>query len=214
MPTKSRTIESYAASVAAPTATPGGGSVAAIAAALAAGLSEMVCGLTLAGAPSDPAYATLIAARNVAAKSRTALLDLAQADETAYGNYRRASAMPKTTPAQKAERTVAMQAALTIAADVPLQCATTILAFLGSLDGVAEFGTRHALSDIATACMISESALKSALLNVRVNAKLLKDVDAASALLLEADRLEFDAQLAAAKASATIASRSAPPIGT
>ncbi len=100
---------------------PGGGSVAAISGALGAALVSMVCNLTL----GKKAYADVQDdIGNLLAQSealRAKLTDLLEADVAAYTGYSKAAKMPRGTDEEKAERAVAMQAALKVATDVPLQ---------------------------------------------------------------------------------------------
>jgi formiminotetrahydrofolate cyclodeaminase len=73
----------------------------------------------------------------------------------------------------------------------------------------AERGTRHALSDIATAVRLSHAAAESALLNVDVNAKLMKNAERSAELTSEANALRASLAQAAAHAERALAGRAA-----
>lgn len=189
-----RTIGDYAAAVAAGQATPGGGSAAGVAAALGAGLGEMVCNLTgPAKLPPDGA-AELIAARDRLAAARATFLTLAAEDEAAYGGYRAAAALPKSDEIAKAARRRAMQAALVAASDVPRDLAEACVGALLAFETVARLGSRYVLADARLGAALLATALEGALVNLRANAALLDDAELASQFRVEADRLETRAR--------------------
>src|SRR5699024_3808970 len=98
---------------------PGGGSVAGLVSALAAGLGGMVASLTRDADPS------VVDAASRLADLRASALASGAADELAYGGYIKASRMPKSTDEEKARRRTAMQEAMQEAASVPLNLACT-----------------------------------------------------------------------------------------
>ena len=180
----------YLEAVASGEPTPGGGSVVAVVAALAAALGEMVCRLTL----GRPAYAAaepeIQSVLSVLAGSRERLLALAAADETAYRRYLAAIALPKATEDERSTRRAAVQAALVEAIEIPLAVATECVTLGERLVPVAQLGNRHALSDAAAAALLVEAALRGALLNVRANVSLLRDPDSGARYLGRANSLE------------------------
>ena len=191
---KQLSVESYAAAVASSSPTPGGGSVAATVGALAAGLCEMVCALTLKGkhAPTHPER--LVIAATVSGRLRASLLDLATADERAYAGYRSASDLPRTNDQEKADRREALDRALVRAAETPTEIAEAALETLRQLRVAAKFGTKHALSDVLTGAMLASAAVTSALLNVRVNTELMRDPEIARSFAARADEIDIDCQ--------------------
>jgi methenyltetrahydrofolate cyclohydrolase len=105
------------------TPTPGGGSVAALTGAMAAGLITMVCDLTI-GKKSYAEFegeAQSIRARAEAARAE--LQSLAQADIAVFNSLSAAYKLPKTTEADAATRKAAIQKVLRDATDVPLRTA-------------------------------------------------------------------------------------------
>lgn len=185
-----RTLATYVAALASGEPAPGGGSAVAVAAAMAAALGEMVCNLTL----GRPAYAAaepaLRDARARSADLRARFLAAARDDETAYGRYIAATGLPTTTEAEKTTRRAAMQDALAGAADVPLGVADGCLALLETLDPIARLGNKHAVADVTVAARLSEAALRGAAVNVRVNARLIRDRDRAADYDRRADEAE------------------------
>jgi formiminotetrahydrofolate cyclodeaminase len=189
-PESDRSLTDYLAAVASAEPTPGGGSVVAVVAALAAALGEMVCRLTI----GRPAYAAaefqLHAALIDLAAARERLVALAIADETAYRHYLTAVALPKESDAARAERRTAMQAALVDAIAVPLAVASACRLIGEQLVPVARRGNRHALSDAVAAAFLVDAARRGALLNVTANAALLDNRTIAEDYLAQADAID------------------------
>ncbi|MEO8638580.1 MAG: cyclodeaminase/cyclohydrolase family protein [Chloroflexota bacterium] len=156
---------------------PGGGSAAALAAAMGAALVAMVAELTI----GRPAYAeheaTVRHLRFDALDRRTELLSLAHEDATAYDVVVRARHMPKDSEAERAARTDALQKAMTEAARIPLRAAVVASEVLDLAERIAPIGNRNAASDAGVAAQLAAAGLHGALLNVRINLPYLADDD-------------------------------------
>ncbi len=172
----------YIADVASDAPIPGGGSVAGTVGALAAALGEMVCRLSVGKRAQPGVEDAVSAALSRLTTTRSSFMTLALRDERAYASYRRASKMPKSTMAEKAERRVSMQAALVAAALVPLDTARAGLDLLGDIAYVAEHGSPHVRSDAVIAAILADAAIRASAVNVRVNTGLLRDRDQAADL--------------------------------
>lgn len=196
-------LAAYLDEVAAGTPAPGGGSVAAVVAGLAAALGEMVANLTLGRAKYADAEASLRPARDRLTALRAALLDSAAADASAYQAYQGAASLPRTSDGEKTERAAAMQRALVTATDVPLEVARSVSEVADILQSVARDGNPHVRSDAALGALLAEVALRGALLNVRGNAGMIKDRELAQTYMTEADRLEEAGREAAQRAYRT-----------
>jgi formiminotetrahydrofolate cyclodeaminase len=195
-----RTLDSYLDDVAAGTPAPGGGSVAAIVGALAAALGEMVTNLTLGREAHASAEAEL---RPVHARLTALRLDLraaAEADEAAYASYRAASALPRSSAAEKAARRLARQQALLEATEVPLHVARSATDVATIMETVARIGNPHLRSDAALGALLAEAALRGVLLNVWGNTAMLADADRAAAFRAEAEQLAREGRAAAERA--------------
>jgi len=156
---------------------PGGGSAAALAAAMGAALVAMVAELTI----GRPAYAeheeTVRHLRFDALERRTELVSLAQEDATAYDAVVRARHMPKDSEAERAARTGALQEAMKEAARIPLRAAVVASEVLDLAERIAPIGNRNAASDAGVAAQLAAAGLRGALLNVRINLPYLADDD-------------------------------------
>lgn len=155
--------------------TPGGGSAAALAGSLGASLLAMVAGMpkTKTGAPD--AREALDAARGRLMSARAALIDLIDRDTAAYDLVVAAYRRPKGTDAEKAERKDAIQQAMRVATEVPLETATTCAAALADASVVAEHGNPNAASDVGTAIALLKAGIRGAELNVEINVGSLSD---------------------------------------
>lgn len=189
---------SYLDAVASSRPTPGGGSVAGVVGALAAALGEMVCRLSpsTGDAQTDLSMSDALSRFSAA---RAALLQLAEGDETAYGAFRGASSLPKTSPEEKLARSAAMQNALVGAALVPLATARASRDLLPDILHVATHGNRHVRSDAVIASILAFAAVRACAVNVHINTAMLRDKDHATELDNEIGAIVADASRLAAQ---------------
>lgn len=169
-----RTIAEYLSTLRSGAPTPGGGSAAALAGSLGAGLLAMVCRLTL-----NKTDAATTAILEPIARELDDLVDAlsasAREDEVVYAQYRAASSLPKSTDQEKQVRSAALQTALAAAADAPLASALLVLRALKLGESVASLGSPHALSDVETGRLLLDASIQGALRFVDVNVALIKD---------------------------------------
>jgi formiminotetrahydrofolate cyclodeaminase len=188
-----KTIE-FLDALAAGQPTPGGGGAAALTGGMAAALLSMVIHFTIGKKKYADVEAEMQEYLARTETLRRELLAAVDADAAAFDAVAATYALPKETEEQKAARTAAMQEALKHAAEVPFAVAEKCLALLQLAAPIGAKGNSNVVSDAATALYLAFAALKSALVNVNVNLKFIKDaafVEAWSAkvadLLAEAD---------------------------
>lgn len=170
-----RTLSAYLDEIAQPTATPGGGSVAATTAAMAAALLSMVAGITR-NKTIDPATGEYFKQTlGELELLRSTLLRLAADDESAFGRYIEAVRLPRSTDEEMRARNSAMQLALKHATEVPLQIARACQAILVAASPLVEVVTVNAISDAIAAALLAEAAGLSAIQNVAENAAAMTD---------------------------------------
>ncbi len=194
-------------SLAAGTATPGGGSAAAYAGAMAAALVGMVARLTLGKKKYAEVEAQMQSVLESADKLRADLTAAVQDDSAAFDAVMDAFKLPKDTEEQQSARADAIEQAYLHAADVPLRAARAAVATLGLAAVIAEKGNVNALSDAGSAAYLAKAALAGAALNVRANAAVVKDREAAAAWLKELSGLEARANDALAAIDRTLRER-------
>jgi glutamate formiminotransferase/formiminotetrahydrofolate cyclodeaminase len=167
--------EAFLDQVAATAPTPGGGSVAALAGALAAALASMVCGLSLAREGEEDNAGDLRQALESAERLTAQLSALVEEDASAYQGVLEAYRLPKGTSEEKKERSAAIQRGLKQAAAVPLLVAEGAVKVLELLPSLLESGLPSAASDVGVAAYMAQAAFQGAALNVRTNLRSLRD---------------------------------------
>jgi methenyltetrahydrofolate cyclohydrolase len=174
--------------------TPGGGSAAAVSGALGASLLAMVAGLPKTRSNTPEERAALDEARATLLTLRATLLDLIDRDAAAYDLVVAAFKQPKSTDEEKAARTAAIQDAMRVAAEVPLETMRACREVLAAGCAVAEHGSLSAASDVAVATFTLTSAMQGAMFNVTTNLDSIKDpavsdrIAAAAKEIVEAPR--------------------------
>ena len=155
--------------------TPGGGSVAALAGALGAGLISMVGNLTVGKKKYEDVEEDIKKIIGSSEKLRCELSQLIEEDVKVFNNFMSTYKMPKETEDEKKIRTEKIQESLIEAAKVPLKVAYKCLEVLSLSKEVAEKGNINVVSDAGVAALMAEAALESALLNVKINLRMIKD---------------------------------------
>ncbi len=161
--------------VAAPMPTPGGGTVSAVAGALAASLATMVAGLT-AGKKKFAAHEeTMRRILREAGDAQRRLLALARRDSEAFEAVLKARRLPCGAAEEQAARAAAVTAAELEAARVPLATAQACLEVLELAGLAARHGNPSAATDAGVAGLLARAAAEGALLNVQINLKSLPE---------------------------------------
>jgi formiminotetrahydrofolate cyclodeaminase len=170
-------IKMFLDEVASSSPAPGGGSVAALAGALGAALTSMVCNLTKAKQGYEPVQNEIAETLEKSEELRKDLTDLIDRDTDAFNEVIKALQMPKETEEQKEQRRNAMQTAFKQAAEVPLQTARKCVQILEVAHVVAEKGNKNSISDAAVSALMAQTGVQAAMLNVRINLSSIKDQD-------------------------------------
>lgn len=155
--------------------TPGGGSVAALSGAMAAGLVGMVCALTVGKKGYDEVQGEVRSIAEQADALRAELAGLAQADIDVFGRLASAYKLPRITEADAASRRAAIQTVTRQAAEVPLAVGRAAVALLPLCAPAASRFNRTVASDIGVAVQLVRAAVQSAIINVEVNLSSLED---------------------------------------
>jgi formiminotetrahydrofolate cyclodeaminase len=154
---------------------PGGGSVAALAGAMGAALSSMVCNLTKGKQGYETVQDEIHEILKKSERLREDLTELIDRDTEAFNEVMTALKMPKDTEEQKAQRKIVIQTAFKHAAEVPLETARKSLQVLDVAYIVAQKGNTNSISDAAVSALMAQSAAQAAILNVRINLGSIKD---------------------------------------
>ncbi len=165
---------------------PGGGSVAALCAALSGALSAMVANLTVGRKGyrehDDEMKRVAVAGQTI----QQAMVRAIDDDTRAFDALMDAMRMPRKTDEQRAARDDAVRAATRRAIDVPMSVLRACRDALEPVAAVAERGNRNSLSDAGVAALCARAGAHGALMNVLINLPGLDDADAVASLRDEA----------------------------
>lgn len=170
-------------------ATPGGGSAAAVMGAMGAALVSMVANLTIGKKGYEAVEGEM---RQLLAESealRTRLAGMVAEDVAAFDSLMAAYKLPKASDAEKAVRSAAIQAGLKLATEAPLACARACAEGVRLAARAVTHGNLNVISDVGVGVLASWSALRSAALNVHINAPQIKDSDFTGRALRELETL-------------------------
>jgi formiminotetrahydrofolate cyclodeaminase len=201
---KDTEIEPFLASLASQSATPGGGSAAAIIGAMGAALVSMVCNLTIGKKKYAEAEEEMKAVLAKAEALRQKLTGMIEDDVKAFDKVMGAYGMLKESDADKAARDNAIQAALKLATDVPLDCARAAREVIELAAIAADKGNLNVISDAGVGVLAAYAALRSAALNVLTNARMITDKTFAEAKVKTLNELLAGAEAATEKAYAVV----------
>lgn len=166
--------------------TPGGGGIAALVGALAAGLISMVSNLTI----GKERYADVqdevkeLLARSEELRAR--LHSLIDEDARAYERVMAAYRLPRDTEEEKKARSARIQQATIEASRVPLETARECARVIDLAGPAARITNVQAIGDVIMAAYLAEAALKGAVDNIYINLRGVKDQEAVRELKEEA----------------------------
>jgi formiminotetrahydrofolate cyclodeaminase len=169
--------------------TPGGGSAAAIMGAMGAALVSMVCNVTLGKKGHEAVESEMKAVRDESEKLRLRLTSMIAEDIAAFDGLMGAYRLPKLTEEDKSRRAAAIQSSLRAATETPLACARVCAEVVALSRRAGEKGFAGVISDAGVGVLAANTALRSAALNVYINAPSLKDRAFADAATAELEQL-------------------------
>lgn len=158
---------------------PGGGSVAALSSSLAAALTSMVFNLTI-GKKVYNNYDESIKDKiktnlEVSLKLKDEFIAFMEEDTEVFLKVMDAFKLPKDTEDEKAVRKSAIDKAYKLALDVPYRLAKTSSSLYDSISVAVTYGNINAVSDAGVAALMLQSAIESAVLNVKINLSSLEE---------------------------------------
>ena len=168
---------------------PGGGGASAAVGAFGSALGMMVANLTVGKKKYAEVEDEIIEVREKLSDLQKELVELADADASAFEPLSRAYGLPKETEEQRLEKEKVMEQALYEASVVPLQIMETVLKTEKLLEVLGEKGSRIALSDVGVGILFARAALEGASLNVFINTRLMKNRERAEEMNARADAL-------------------------
>ena len=164
---------------------PGGGGASALIGAVSAALCSMVANLTSGKKKYAEYQRDIEIILDKTAVSINSLMSLIQKDADVFEPLSRAYGIPKDDPA----REEILQAALKTACTVPLEILREVAVCVDIIEELAVKGSQLAISDVGVAASACRCAAESAVMNVYINTKLIKDRDYAETANNEADSI-------------------------
>ena len=172
---------------------PGGGSVAALSAALAASLTEMVAELTIGKEGYETVEDEMKAVAQEAGKLRLKLVQAIDNDSNAYNDVMSAIKLPGNTETERSQREKAIQSGLKKATLIPMSVAEDASRVMELAGKTVASGNKNAITDGAVGVMMAKTAILSAICNVRINLRTIKDKAFIDEILKKVKELETKA---------------------
>ena len=188
-------VRAFTDELAAKVSVPGGGGASALVGALASALGSMVGNFTLGKKKYADVEPEIIRLMDKAAELQNKLLACIDKDAEGFEPLSRAYGLPKDAPG----RDETLEKCLRDAAAVPFEIAELAAEVIAVHEEFAKKGSKLMVSDAGCGAAFARAALEGAVLNVRVNTKLMKDREYAANLdarvdeLLAAGRRDADA---------------------
>jgi methenyltetrahydrofolate cyclohydrolase len=184
-----RPLETFLDELASGAPTPGGGSAAAVIGAMGAALISMVCNVTIGKKGHEAVEAEMRSVRDESERLRARLTSMVADDIAAFDGLMAAYRLPKVSDEEKSQRAAAIQSTLRAATETPLACARSCAQVVALSKRAGEKGYAGVVSDAGVGVLAANAALRSAALNVYINAPSLKDRSYAEGALTEIEKL-------------------------
>ncbi len=187
--------------------TPGGGGAAALIGATGAALLSMVANLTIGKKGLEEVDAEMRGILVQSEQLRARLSAMMADDVAAFDSLMASYKLPKESDEQKAVRSATIQQALRAATEAPMACARAAAEVVRLARRTAEIGNKNVISDAGVGVLAAQAALRSAALNVQINAPSLKDRIFADAVTSELDALLAECATSAESTHSLVKSR-------
>lgn len=173
------TVDNFIKELGSNSPAPGGGSVAALSASLASALNSMVFNLTI----GKKAYNELEEDKknaindslNKADDLGQEFLGIMEEDTKVFLMVMDAFKLPKETEEEKNIRREKIDEAYKLALDVPFKLSKKAFELYESIEVAVNYGNINAISDAGVAALLIQTAIESAILNVKINLSSVKD---------------------------------------
>jgi glutamate formiminotransferase/formiminotetrahydrofolate cyclodeaminase len=182
-------LREFANAISLDSPTPGGGSTAALCAALSAALSAMVANLTVGKKGYEEVLGEMKEAALKAQNLKDDLLRAVDEDAQAFNKVIEAFGLPKGSEQQVKEKDEALEKASKLATLVPLGVLEKCVPLLELAKLVAQKGNKNSLSDAGVAGLIAEAAAAGAFYNVKINLPGIRDENFKVETLKKGDEL-------------------------
>ncbi len=173
-PVFDQTIRDFLQSAASSAPTPGGGSIAALSAALGASMGSMVANIT-SGPKFEHVQDQMAGIVKFMQSAMCEAESFLKKDMESFAGYMSALALPKSTDEEKKLRSTELQKAAVQAASVPLHLMKRSCEIMTELDKVTDVVNKNVISDLGIALINLDAAVQAAWITVEINLGSIKD---------------------------------------
>jgi formiminotetrahydrofolate cyclodeaminase len=167
------TVKAFAEELASNSPAPGGGSAAALAASLGSSLGSMVFNLTVGKKAyneyDEDTKDSILKALEITNLNEAEFLNLMEKDAEEFLELMAAFKLPKNTEEEKTVRKEKIEEGYIKALQVPLTVAEKSYEIYKYIELAANYGNKNAVSDAGVAALLLQTAIESAVLNVKIN---------------------------------------------
>lgn len=187
-------LVAFANEAASESTAPGGGSVSAYVGALGISLGTMVANISAHKRGWDDKWEFYSEWAQKGEDIKNQLLATVDEDTNAFKMIMDAFGMPKEKPEEIAARKKAIADATRHAANVPLKVAQITEKAFDVIEAMVREGNQNSITDGGVGALCARTAIKGAVMNVRINLKGFEDTDFVNSALKEAARLDAEAE--------------------
>lgn len=202
-PFQSWPVDKLLAATASKEPVPGGGAIAAMTAASAAALVEMVANLTIGKKGYEDVDIVMQSIRDKAQGLRQRYLQGIEEDAKAFDRVIKAVRLPKDTP----NRTAIVQQAFVDAATIPFELGKDIFDLVQLAEQTVQYGNAWVITDGAIAAMNARAVMWPAFYSVRINLNYIKDKTFVDTMMAQILEIEEKASMVEAKVESEYAQR-------
>ncbi len=186
----SMTLSGFADEAASESPAPGGGSVSAYVGALGISLATMVANLSSHKRGWDERWEEFSNWAGQGEALKNELVQLVDADTSAFNQIMAAIALPKSTPEEIAARLKALQDATKYAIEIPFKVMQAAYKSMETIKAMAETGNPNSVSDAGVGALCARTAVMGAFMNVRINASGYDDKEYVNDILAKGREIE------------------------
>jgi glutamate formiminotransferase / formiminotetrahydrofolate cyclodeaminase len=194
-----KSLKEFANETASESPAPGGGSISAYVGSLGVSLGTMVANLSAHKRGWEDKWELFSNWAESGQQIKDELLFLVDEDTRSFNAIMNGFQMPNETEQEKRERSEFIEAASVYAAQVPLKVIKTTIKALGLLKEMVVAGNPNSITDAGVGALCIAAAAEGAGMNVRINAKGLKNKDLANQLSQETIELVKETKLRVAE---------------
>ncbi len=176
-------LKAFADETASESPAPGGGSIAAYVGVLGVSLGIMVANLSSHKRGWDDRWEEFSDWAEKGMAYQKQLLGLVDEDTNAFNKIMDGFGLPKGSDDEKAARKQAIQEATKYATEVPLKVVEVSFKSMEVMKAMADVGNPNSVTDAGVGALCARTAVRGALLNVKINAGDLDDKEVANALV-------------------------------